>query len=210
MRAPGRLLVLLLLAPGAGRAAPADDAYRGVDTNLLAQVRRGFETAPESAAMTQELMARLDAEQPGDAAEWPAVLQAYRAALEGLRGKHSRTPWEKYRRAQAGLARFAGLPEAYPESIEIRMLRYSFCRQLPDFFEQGPRAEADLAVLVDLLERGVDPMVDARYRRDCIRWILRNGAPPADVRRRLEAAVVAAEAAMAAEKIALSPPAGGE
>ena len=208
MRARNGLLALLILPSVAGWAAPADEAYRGVDTNLLAQVRTGFETAPESAAMTQNLIARLDAELPGDAAEWPPVLRAYRAALEGLLGKHSRAPWTKYRQAQAGLARFAGLPEAHPESIEIRMLRYSFCSQLPDFFEQGPQAEADLAVLADLLDRGVDPMVDARYRRDAIRWILRHGAPPADVRRRLEAALAAAAAAP--EKIALPPPGGGE
>ena len=54
----------------------------------------------------------------------PAAAEAaYRAALAGLAGKHSLRPWTKYQHAKVGLAKFHGLVETYPESIEIRMLR---------------------------------------------------------------------------------------
>ena len=187
MRATGWLLALLLLlwAPGV-RAAAVEEAYRGAGTNLLAQVRKGFETAPESARTTLELIALLDSSLPGDSAAWPPVFRAYRAALEGLRGKHSHAPWNKYTHSKAGLAAFQGLVEAQPDSIEIRMLRYSFCSQLPEFFNLGPQAADDLAVLVELFEQDRDAAVPAADRRGMIRWILQNGQPTDEQRRRLE------------------------
>lgn len=181
---------ILLLALGlfpAAWAGPVEEAYRGADRHLLAQVRNGFETAPESPTETRRLIALLDGSLPEDRTDWPPVFQAYRAALEGLAGKHSPSPWGKYSRAKAGLAQFHGLAEGHPESMEIRMLRFSFCSQLPDFFGMGPQAEADLAALADLFEQRSDPMVDEAYRRGAIRWILRNAAPPPPARARFEA-----------------------
>lgn len=181
------ILVLALFLAGAARAGTTEDAYRGADPALLATVRADFAAAPESAAAAERLAQHLAGALPADVESWPPVFRAYRAALEGLAGKHSRRPWDKYRRAKAGLARFHGLAEAHPDSIEIRMLRYSFCSQLPGFFEMRPQAEADLAVLVERFERNDDPRVDEAYRLGSIRWILRNGAPPPAIRRRLEA-----------------------
>jgi hypothetical protein len=173
-------------------------AYRGADATLLAQVRTGFETAPDSAPETARLIRLLEASLPAEAAAWPPVFRAYRAALEGLAGKHSATPWTKYNRAREAIARWAGLVEAHPDSIEIRMLRCSFASQLPDFFGLGPQAAADLDVLAGLLERAADPFTPADYRRDAIRWILRHGAPGPAPRRRLEAALSALEPPLSA------------
>ena len=186
MRATESLLALLLLLAPRVWAAPPADAYRGADPNLLAQVRKGFETAPESARTTRNLTALLAAHLPEPSSEWPPVFRAYRAALEGLRGKHSHAPWNKYVHAKAGLAAFRGLVEAHPDSIEIRMLRYSFCSQLPAVFDVGPQAADDLAALVELFERDQDPAVPAADRRGMIRWILRHGQPANEQRRRME------------------------
>ncbi len=164
-----------------------ESAYEGANADLLAHVRTGFESAPDSAAATQSLLTRLDDRLPPDPADWPPVFRAYRAALEGLSGKHSARPWTKYRRTKAALAMWDGLVEAHPESIEMRMLRYSFASQLPDFFDQQARATADLDVLTNLLERAEDPHVTEAFRQDSIRWILRNGGPTPGQRRRLEA-----------------------
>ena len=178
---------------GAVCLAGAPDAYLGVETGLLAKVRTGFETAPDSGAETVRLIRLLEENLPADTATWPPVFQAYRAALEGLAGKHSAKPWTKYNRARNAIDRWAGLVEAYPDSIEIRMLRYSFASQLPDFFGLGPQAAADLEVLAALLERAADPQAPADYRRDSTRWILRHGASGPDLRRRLEAVLAGVE-----------------
>lgn len=170
----------------AARAAPVADAYRGADSVLLRQVRDGFSQAPDSARATQETIAVLDAALPADVAGWPPVFGAYRAALEGLAGMHSLAPWSKYRHVKAGLARFEGLVEDYPDSIEIRMLRYATCRTLPDFFGMRSQADADLAALVELFGLGPDPMVSAAQRRGYIQWILDHGQPAPDIRARLE------------------------
>ncbi len=176
--------VLLTVTAVAG----AGEGIRGgVSSELLAEVRKGFETAPDSLAETRRLIRLLDESLPADGKEWPPALAAFRAALEGLLGKHSLRPWEKYNRAKAGLARFEGLAEAQPDSIEIRMLRYSYCSELPGFFEMERQAEGDLAVLIGLFEKRTFAEVPEDKQRDMIRRILQNGKPGKAERRRLEA-----------------------
>lgn len=195
MRAAGCffLVWMMAVAGGAADVPPPAAAYRGADPVLLELVRGRFPAATESPKTTGELIALLDGNLPADPAEWPAIFRAYRASLEGLVGKHSRKPWEKYTRVKAGLARFHGLVEAHPESIEIRMLRYAFCSQLPGLFEVEPLAEMDLVALADLLERGEDPTVTPAYCREVAGWILQNGNPAPEQRRKLQARAAAAD-----------------
>ncbi|NCC92786.1 MAG: hypothetical protein EOM10_05830 [Opitutae bacterium] len=169
---------LVLLLAGAMRAAGGPETAGPVpaDPDLLEQVRLEFERAPDSSAVTRSLTRLLQARLPPDRAEWPPVFQAYDAALAGLAGKHARLPWDKYNRTRAGLAGLDALAAAHPESIEIRALRFFFCRGLPDLFQAGPTAEADLAALADLFARGADDTVAGDYRRK-LRQALREAAP---------------------------------
>lgn len=191
MRAVGVLVALLgATTVWATPPAPAD---READSDVLDRMRRGFETAPESKPETQALLALLDEQLPADPTDWPPVLEAYRAALEGLMGKHSRLPWAKYSRTQTSLAKLDALVAAHPGAIEIRAIRFLFCSQLPEFFGKEPQAAADLAVLADQFARGEDPAVSGDYRQDLIRWLLRRGNPEPDQRRKLETALSAPE-----------------
>ena len=183
------VFVVVLLLGAAIWAEPPGEADRGVDVDLLEQVRKGFDAAPGSSQAASTLKELLEQKLPGEEAEWPPVFQAYQAALEGLAGKHSRLPWDKYNRTKAGLAKLNPLAEAYPESIEIRMLRFSFCIHLPEFFEMGPQVELDRVALVDRLVRGTDSAVSGEYRKALIGWILRNGKPTEEQRTRLQAAL---------------------
>ena len=191
MRAAVFLLVVGLLAASVRAAdVPApEQAYRGADLVLLEQVRGRFKAATESAAVTAELVALMDGQLPAEPAEWPAVFRAYRASLEGLIGKHSLKPWDKYVRVKAALAQFAGLVEAHPKSIEIRGLRFAFYFQIPKLFDVRPLALADRAVLADLLLRREDPTVTPTYCREMAEWILQNGAPLSAERKKFAAAL---------------------
>ena len=177
------------LATAAVWAAPPGIDARVSDPEVLDHLRRGFEVAPESASETRALLAWLDQRLPPDPADVPPVVVAYRAALEGLQGKHSRLPWDKYRQTKAGLAKLDELVAAHPDSIEIRSLRFSFCSQLPEFFEKGPQAAADLAVLAEQFARGEDPTVAGTYRQDLLRWLLQRGQPTPSEREKLAAAL---------------------
>lgn len=180
---------LVLLLAGAMRAAGGPETAGPVpaDPDLLEQVRLEFERAPDSSAVTRSLTRLLQARLPPDRAEWPPVFQAYDAALAGLAGKHARLPWDKYNRTRAGLAGLDALAAAHPESIEIRALRFFFCRGLPEFFRAGPTAEADLAALADLFARGADDTVAGDYRRK-LRQALQEAAPAgSEARRKLDA-----------------------
>lgn len=183
-----RAAVFFILAlAGSAVAAPApEEAYRGADRALLEQVRGRFKAATESAAITAELIALMDGQLSGEIAGWPAIFRAYRASLEGLVGKHSHKPWDKYVRVKAALAQFAGLVEAHPESIEIRGLRFAFYYQIPKLFDVRPLALTDRAVLADLLLRREDPTVTAAYCREMAEWILQNGDPRSDERMKFE------------------------
>ncbi len=178
----------LALAVSAVAAPAPEEAYRGADRALLDQVRGRFKAATESAAVTAELIVLMDGQLSGDVAAWPAVFRAYRASLEGLVGKHSHKPWDKYVRVKAALAQFAGVVEAHPESIEIRGLRFAFYYQIPKLFDVRPLALADRAVLADLLLRREDPTVTAAYCREMAEWILQNGDPRPAERKKLAAA----------------------
>ena len=81
------------------------------------------------------------------------------------------------------------LVAAHPDFIEIRSLRFSFCSQLPEFFEKGPQAAADLAVLAEQFARGEDPTVAGTYRQDLLRWLLQRGQPTPSEREKLAAAL---------------------
>ena len=179
-------MLFCLLLPAAW-GAPADSAYRMVDTNLLAAVRTGFEAAPHSAEAVQNLLTQMENNLPDDPDTWPPIFRAYRAALTGLSGKHSARPWTKYRRAKAGLAQFEGLVEAHPGSVELRLLRFSFCHGLPGFFDMSDQVIADRATLVTLLEQQADDSIPPVFRSDTIRWLLANGDPTPGERARLEA-----------------------
>jgi len=167
---------------GAGDPAAAEAAF-------LAEIRKEFDAAPESAAATERLLARLAARFPGGTENAPPVIRAYSAALEGLRGKHSRKPWNQYRRAKAGLAQLDALVAAHPAADEIRMLRCSYGLGLPGFFGAGSRVAEDRAILAERLARGADPTVAGEYRRGLMRWILEKGHPTPAERARLETAL---------------------
>ena len=183
-------IVFVWLVAGVAQAEdsvrPAAEAYRGADAALLEQVRVQFKAATESAEITRQLIDLLDGSSlPAASSEWPAIFQAYRASLEGLVGKHSLVPWEKYTRVKDGIRRFRGLAEVHPGSIEIHALRFAFYSQLPELFGVRHQAEQDLDELVDLFERGNDSTVSKAYCRDVIQWILENGRPAPEQRRRL-------------------------
>ena len=134
------------------------------EATRLERLREDFDHAPESAEATRRLKLWIAAEMPPDRGEWPPVYLAYDAALEGLGGKHASTPWEKYGRAKAGLAKLDELVAARPDSIEIRALRYFYCRGLPEVFRAGGRAEEDYAALAELYAGGADETVAGNYR----------------------------------------------
>jgi len=180
------VLAALLTATFA-QARPVEEAYRGADSNVLAQVQNQFKAATESNRITHELIDLMDGTLEGEASTWPTILRAYRASLEGLLGKHSRIPWQKYTRVKGGLEGFRGLVEDYPNSIEIRSLRFAFYSQLPEVFGVREQGQEDLVALVDLLERAEDPTVTAAYRQDVARWILDNSRISREIRLRLEA-----------------------
>jgi hypothetical protein len=182
--------ILILLVALAGLplsilpASPATAAYQGIDATTLARLRTDFQLATDSSQATHAAIAFLDSCFPSPQSSWPPVAQAYRASLEGLIGKHATNLFEKLNRVNAAIAAYHGLVEAWPDTLEIRFMRFAFYVQLPGIFGVGKYVAPDRAQLVDMLERADDTMVPAKQRLDMIAWILTEGRPsPLEVRR---------------------------
>ena len=176
-----------VLGMGAAGAEVSESGLPG-DSARLERLREDFDRAPESAEATRRLKRRIAAEMPPDRGEWPTIYLAYDAALEGLEGKHSAAPWDKYVRAKSGLAKLDALVSAQPDSIEIRALRYFYCRGLPDMFGAGGRVAEDYAALAELYARGADETVAGSYRESLRARLLEEAPAEGEAKNKLKTA----------------------
>jgi hypothetical protein len=167
--APRTLLLLLLLlafpAHGIGAGQERDPAVAEA-TDELRVLDLHVEARPEDVpARVQRLRllyflaiddsSRLD---PADRAidelrdrtvpdEIDVTLDAYRAALEVLRGKHATWPWSKLSHLRNGLGAMDDAVRRAPGHVELRYLRLVSGFYLPAIFGRSDAVHEDLQVL---------------------------------------------------------------
>lgn len=192
------LLAALLLAGFATSWASngqtsSDAAYTGLDETSIAKLRSDFTAAVESMAATEQAIQFIDTRFSGDRQSWPPIARAYRASLEGLIGKHSPKLLEKFNRVNTAIADYEGLIETYPDSLELRFMRFAFYSQLPGLFGVGKYVAPDRAMLTSQLEQGLDYHVPDSQKLEMITWILKDGKPDKTEAVRLRAAATQLE-----------------
>lgn len=180
---------LSLLAIHAALAEPTASAYVGLDPATFARIRAGFYAATGSLEATGDAIALMDASFKGDRAAWPAIIRAYRAVLEGLLGKHDKNLQQKFFHVNNAISSFGNLVETWPESIEIRFLRYAFYSQLPGIFGVESLVQPDLEALLGMYERGGDGEVPRRQLLDMAEWLRTEGGLAKSEQSRLAVAV---------------------
>ncbi|NNF26772.1 MAG: hypothetical protein HKN73_06115 [Gemmatimonadetes bacterium] len=115
------------------------------------------------------------------------VLEAFRGALEVVRGKHAFWPHDKVGHVRNGLARLDQVVEIRPRLVEARYLRLLSSFYLPFFFRRGDTVDADMDSLADLLlER--PPRMSAEAYRAVTDFVLDHGKLDPDRKARLSAA----------------------
>jgi hypothetical protein len=177
-------LLFLLLVPASVKAAPV----AGQDTELsefLSRLRLLFYQAVDSATITEETISFIESAFPLSPEDRPPVIQAYSAALEGLRGKHAAGLFGKLDHINKAVALLRQLPESYPQSLEIRFLRFSFFRQLPLFLGVRSTVRPDLAVLIRMLEEGGHDDVPPGIQRSIASYLLDCGEADGGQKERL-------------------------
>lgn len=117
----------------------------------------------------------------------PPVIQAYGAALEGLRGKHAQGLLEKLDHVQRAVSLLKDLPERNPESLEILFLRFSFFHQIPFFFGVRSTVSPDLSRLIVMLEERAFDEVPRKIQKDIVGYLIGCGEAGRAQKERLQA-----------------------
>jgi hypothetical protein len=165
---------------------PAETSTTVVDTVTLNKIRVGFYVAVEDEDTTQALMAFIQDEFSEDHNQYPVVILAYYAALEGLRGRHSSNPLSKFVHVSNAVEKMNEAVEREPRLLEGRFLRFSFFHQIPGIFGVRDRVAVDLKETIAILEERDYEFVDKQQQQDMIGYLLGTDEPDAEQRSRLE------------------------
>lgn len=157
-----------------------------VNTRTLDKIRTGFYVAVEDEDTTQALMAFIRDEFSDDHHQYPPVILAYYAALEGLRGRHSSNPISKFIHVSNAVEKMNEAVERAPGLLENRFLRFSFFHQIPGIFGVKNRVAVDLKETITLLEKRNYAFVGKKQQEDMIAYLLKTDELTPEQRSRLE------------------------
>lgn len=157
-----------------------------IDPEILNAIRTGFYVAVKDEDTTVNLMHFIEDEFTKKHDEYPAVILAYYAALEGLRGRHASNPASKYVHVSRAVEKMNAAVEKDPSLLEGRFLRFSFFHQIPGIFGVGGKVRDDLEVTISMLEKHDYGFVDKNQQKDMIGYLLGTERPTPEQRTRLE------------------------
>jgi len=157
-----------------------------LDAETLNTIRAGFYVAVEDEDTTVSLMNFIQDEFSKDHHQYPPIVLAYYAALEGLRGRHVSNPISKFFYVSKAVDKMNEAVEKAPGLMESRFLRFSFFHQIPGIFGVGGKVEGDLKETIALLEQRDYEFVGEKIQKDMIDYLLRTDRLSLDQRSRLE------------------------
>lgn len=160
----GFLLLLVSFVHGTGQEPI-------VDPQIMEQIRHGFYVAVEDEDTTVNLMNIIKKEFSDDYHSYPAVILAYYAALEGLRGRHAGNPLTKFYHVSNAIRKMNEAVDKQPDCLEARFLRFSFYQQIPAIFGVRDKVNKDLAIVIDLLEERTYDFVSRAVQKDMIDYM---------------------------------------
>ena len=178
-----KTLAILALCSG---LLHAETSMTAVDTVTLNKIRFGFYVAVEDEDTTQALMAFIRDEFSEDYGQYPAIILAYFAALEGLRGRHSSNPLSKFVHVSNAVEKMNEAVEEEPGLLEGRFLRFSFFHQIPGIFGVKDRVAVDLKETIAILEKRDYEFVSKRQQQDMVAYLLGTDELDAEQRSRLQ------------------------
>jgi len=164
----------------------AQETPTEIDKETLNTIRTGFYVAVEDEDTTLSLMHFIQDEFSKDHDKYPAVILAYYAALEGLRGRHARNPVSKFVHVSNAVEKMNAAVSQDSFLLEGRFLRFSFFHQIPGVFGVGKMVAGDLEQTISLLEKRDYGFVGKEQQKDMIGYLLDNDRLKTEQRTRLE------------------------
>lgn len=178
------LKLCLLLLPASLAASGRDTVM--VDIKVLSQIREGFYIAVDNEDTTESLMKFIKDNFSDKHNDYPPVILAYYAALEGLRGRHSSNPFSKLAYVSRAIEKMNHAVERDPDLLEGRFLRFSFFHQIPGIFGMGEKVPEDIQRTITMLKQYDYSFVDRQLQRDMVEYMLGTNQLDTDQRIKLE------------------------
>ena len=179
-------MVFLLLFAASGFSWAQTDPEHGVDLEIMNKIREDFYLAVDSEKKTIELAEFIRQEFADNFDGYPPVIQAYYAALEGLRGKHAKFPLEKYSYVKEGIDKLNLAVNRQPQGLEARFLRFAFFHQVPALFGTRKYVAADLKIIIQLIKERDCKFVCSSVQKDMIIYMLGTKELSGEQRRQLK------------------------
>jgi len=149
-------------------------------------VRATFYVAVDNEDTTVSLMNFIKDGFSKDHHQYPPVILAYYAALEGLRGRHASNPITKFFHVSRAVDKMNEALEKAPGLLEGHFLRFSFFHQIPGIFGVGGKVEGDLRETIALLEERDYGFVSEKIQQDMVNYLLRTDRLSPDQHSQLE------------------------
>ena len=184
MRVIATLCLSMLLLPLYLGAVSQDSMT--VDIDFLNPIRKGFYTAVDNEDTTANLMKFIKDNFSSNHKDYPPVILAYYATLEGLLGRHASNPFSKYAYVSRAIEKINHAVETDPDLLEGRFLRFSFFHQIPGIFGMGGKVPEDLRRTIDMLEKRDYSFVDRQMQKDMVDYLLGTDRLDTGQRKRLE------------------------
>jgi hypothetical protein len=156
------------------------------DGETLNTIRQSFYVAVKDEATTVSLMNFIKDKFSNDHHQYPPVILAYYAALEGLRGRHASNPISKYLHVSKAINKMNEAVEKDFTFLEVRFLRFSFFHQIPGIFGVRNQVAADLKETIAMLEKRDYAFVGKKQQEDMIAYLLGTDELNPQQRSRLE------------------------
>lgn len=179
-----KYLIAIMLSPLflAGTGTMETD----IKIETLNTIRAQFYVAVDNEDTTISLMNLIKREFTQNNHAYPAVVLAYYAGLEGLRGRHASNPIAKFVYVSKAVEMMNEAVGKAPESLEGRFLRFSFFHQIPGIFGMGGKVEGDLQITITMLENRDYSFVSKKIQQDMVDYLLRTERLKPQQRIRLE------------------------
>lgn len=107
-------------------------------SNTLEDLRNKYPEVVTDSELCKNLIQNLS-----DKKDLSAIEQAYLGAIQTIWANHTKSPISKWKTFQRGKDNLEAAVKASPNSIEIRMLRYSVQSNCPKFLNYYDKVDAD-------------------------------------------------------------------
>lgn len=150
----------------------------------LSEVRKLYTAAIEDEDKAEELFEKLNTNE----AKSDALLLAYCGATRALMAKHAMNPYSKLKYLKEGSAMLNTAVDKNPKQIEVRYLRFSVEKNVPDFLDYKQHLQADKKAIVDSIIAGTHGL-DKAVLKDVVAYMLKNADLDAASKAKLNKAI---------------------